>query len=101
MADNFKFNRWYLFLATIFNVTVSVGVNLYYLWCIAFVPKRGAEIVLGIDRLWNVAMGQGNETVSSWEGRHIGPLEKPINWLFSRLVIGDNHCDNNLDEGVK
>jgi hypothetical protein len=99
VADNFVFNRWYVFLATIFNIAVAFGVLLFHVWCIAFNPSRGAEITLGFDRLWNVAMGQGNETVSSWEGRRNGPLEKPINWLFSKLGLGENHCDNNIDEG--
>lgn len=68
-------------------------VHTYLAFCIIFNTNRATEIILAYDRVGNVAMGQGNETVSSWAGRHNSWLEKYINFLFE-LMGQKNHCDS-------
>ena len=97
MAGNFTPQRIHLFLALLFVLFVGIVTTVWYAWCCIFNTGRALAILLAVDRLGNVAMGQGNETISSWEGRRNGPLEKPINWLFSKLGLGEDHCDNNRE----
>jgi hypothetical protein len=80
---------------------LEIGVKLFFIYCWFFNVDRAVQIVLGYDRVGNVAMGQGNETVSSWAGRHNSWLEPHINKLFFWLNGEHNHCDNNNREPNK
>lgn len=76
---------------------LNVAAMIWFGVCIVFNPARATQIALGYDRVGNAAIGQGNETISSWAGRHNDWLEKPINKLFEWLGAGPNHCDRSLE----
>jgi hypothetical protein len=82
---------WFLIWGT--NKVVQV----WFAWCIIFNTKRATEIALAYDRVGNVSMGQGHETISSWSGRKNGWMEPYINKMFEWLGEGPNHCDTNLE----
>ena len=78
---------WFVILAA------NVLIQMWFTLSIVFSVKRATAIAMGYDRLGNAAMGQGNETISSWAGRHGGWQERFINWLFRLLTGEENHCD--------
>jgi hypothetical protein len=57
---------------------------------------RATTICEGYDRVGNILMGQGNETISSYYGKKGGWQEKFINWLFLKLTGEANHCKNHI-----
>lgn len=89
--------RLVLLLFWLIIVPLELAVQLWFGICLVFNTGRATAIVLGYDRLGNIAMGQGNETISSWAGRHNSWLEPIINKLFELLGQGKNHCDNNIE----
>ena len=90
--------RLALIIALIAIWVCDTIVQMWTVWCIVFNPKRATEIVLAYDRVGNVAMGQGNETISSWAGRHNSWMERPINLMFEWLGAGKNHCDRSVEK---
>ena len=79
-------------------IALLSGVILFWMAvAILFNINRATVIALAYDRLGNVAMGQGNETISSWAGKRNSWLEKPINFLFKILTGEVNHCDNSKE----
>lgn len=90
--------RFALIFFWLIIIVSEIIVNIFTLWCILFNTKRAVEIELAFDRVGNSAMGQGNETISSWAGRHNSWMEPYINKLFEWLGEGPNHCDNNIEK---
>jgi hypothetical protein len=89
--------RLSLILFWIIIAALEILVKLFFIYCWFFNVDRAVQIVLGYDRVGNVAMGQGNETISSWAGRRNSWLEPHINKMFEWLGEGKGHCDNNLE----
>jgi hypothetical protein len=87
-----------LFIAYMLILVIELAVHFWFVVSLLFNTERALAIVLAYDRLGNVAMGQGNETVSSWAGRRNSWLEKPINFLFKILTGETNHCDSHLEK---
>jgi hypothetical protein len=81
-------------LILLFDCVVQVWFGV----CLIFNVPRATAIALGYDRLGNVAMNQGNETLSSWAGRNNSWLEPVIDWIFKILTGEKNHCDNNREK---
>lgn len=82
---------WFLILI------LNVVAQLWMLVSIVTGSPRATSIALGYDRLGNVVMGQGNETISSWAGRRNSWMEPYINKMFKILTGEDNHCDRNRE----
>jgi hypothetical protein len=82
-------------------VTLEVLIHLWFLASIVFSTKRATAIILGYDRLGNIAMGQGNETISSNAGRLNRWYEPIIDKLFEWLGDGKNHCKNNIEKRIQ
>lgn len=82
---------WFIILG------LNVAAMIWFAVCIMFNPTRATQIALGYDRVGNAAMGQGNETISSWAGRHSSWMERPINWLFKALTGEENHCNHSRE----
>ena len=89
--------RMVLLLFWMIIVPLELLIQFWFGICWLFNTDRATAIVLGYDRLGNVAMGQGNETISSWAGKRNSWLEPIINKLFEWLGEGKNHCDRNLE----
>ena len=89
--------RFLLILVWPFVLLFELIVQIWFLVSLIFNIDRAIKIILGYDRLGNIAMGQGNETISSWTGRHNSWLEPIINWIFKVLTGEDNHCDKHLE----
>jgi hypothetical protein len=85
--------RFVLCLFWIIIAVCNAAVMFWMAVCIMFNIDRATQIALGYDRVGNVAMGRGWETISSWAGRNNDWLERPINWLFKVLTGEENHCD--------
>lgn len=80
-------------------LVLEIAVQFWFFVSVIFNPVRAKAIVLAYDRLGNIAMGQGNETVSSWAGRKNSWLEPGINKLFEWLGAGKEHCDVSIERG--
>ena len=90
--------RAVLFIFWIIILLLNVVIQLWMTCSLIFNVERATTIALGYDRLGNAAMGQGNETISSWAGRKNSWMEPWINKLFKVLTGEVNHCDNNLEQ---
>lgn len=82
---------WFAIAVLNCAVWIWMGVS------ILFNTKRAIDIAIAYDRLANISMGQGDETISSWSGKKNSWQEEFINWLFFQLTGEVNHCDANRE----
>lgn len=86
--------RFALILFWIIIAVANAAVMFWMAVSILFNTDRAIQIAVAYDRVGNVAMGQGYETLSSYYGKKNNTMEKFINWLFFVLTGEKNHCDN-------
>lgn len=84
---------FFWFTIALFNIAVMFWMAA----SIMFSVKRATAIAIAYDRLGSAAMGNGQETISSWAGKKNSWQEQFINWLFKTLTGEENHCDNNRE----
>jgi hypothetical protein len=88
--------RMVLFIFLIIIYFLNKIIQLWMLGSIIMGSKRALDIAVGYDRIGNIAMGQGNEKISSYYGRKHGWQERFIDWLFKTLTGEVGHCANSL-----